>query len=404
MKLKITDGWLKQPQEPGLYMDTQVNRFAVRIGASGIRTFVVYRRWPGSHAPVMRTIGRYGEVTLMEARATAAEWDSMARKGVDPVREAKRAQKAQETAERVRRANTFGSALDAYLAHKAGLRSIHRIERDLRRECAIWMARPIADIDPRTVKALVIAIKNRGHKEQARATLAMVGTFFNWVVDSEDYGIEVNPCLRIKPTVLIGKRATVGHVLRDCDFRAFWKATGALGYPAGSLFRLLALSAVRRNEAAKARWSEFDRSAGLWVIPAARMKSGAAHSVPLTPDILALLDTLPRFDGGNHLFSITNGAKPFTSFGKAKADLDTLMQTDLASQGETFEPFKLHDIRRSCRTRFSWLRVPAEVCEALLAHAKPGLDKTYNLHLYPTEKREALIAWHRTLRSIVEPS
>ena len=39
----------------------------------------------------------------------------------------------------------------------------------------------------------------------------------------------------------------------------------------------------------------------------------------------------------------------------------------------------------------------------MLAHAKPGLHKTYNKYEYLDEKREALEAWHELLRGIVEP-
>ena len=60
-----------------------------------------------------------------------------------------------------------------------------------------------------------------------------------------------------------------------------------MGYPFGKFFQLLLLTALRRNEAADARWSEIDLDAKLWVIPAERMKGGAAHAVPLVPDIMA---------------------------------------------------------------------------------------------------------------------
>ena len=46
---------------------------------------------------------------------------------------------------------------------------------------------------------------------------------------------------------------------------------------------------------AKAQWPEFDFNAKLWVIPAERMKGGFAHAVPLTPEISALLESIPRF-------------------------------------------------------------------------------------------------------------
>ena len=70
------------------------------------------------------------------------------------------------------------------------------------------------------------------------------------------------------------------------------------------------------------------------------------------------------------------------------------MQADL---GANFARFALHDVRRTARTQFSKLRISGEVAEALLAHAKPGLHKVYNLHDFQDEKAEALTLWHARL-------
>ena len=99
------------------------------------------------------------------------------------------------------------------------------------------------------------------------------------------------------------------RVLKDYEIAAYWRAAEAMGYPFGKLFQLLLLTALRRNEAANARWGEIDMAAKLWVIPAERMKGGSAHAVPLTPEISALLESLPRFAGGDFLFSTTGGKK-----------------------------------------------------------------------------------------------
>ena len=84
-----------------------------------------------------------------------------------------------------------------------------------------------------------------------------------------------------------------------------------MGYPAGPLYRLLVLTGLRLNETADAKWSEFDLRNGAWIVPAARMKGRdgrvADHVVPLTADIAALLESLPRFKSGDFLFSTTFG-------------------------------------------------------------------------------------------------
>ena len=77
------------------------------------------------------------------------------------------------------------------------------------------------------------------------------------------------------------------------------------------------------------------------------------------------------------------------------------MRKELEVQGLPFEDFVIYDIRRTCRTRFSALPVEDIVRELLVAHARPGLHKVYDLHLYEKEKADALKLWHEKLKHIV---
>src|SRR4029077_6386274 len=57
------------------------------------------------------------------------------------------------------------------------------------------------------------------------------------------------------------------------------------------------LTAARSGETRGARWSEIDSTAKTWANPAARMKAGHEHVVPLSQPVLNLLAALPR-EGG----------------------------------------------------------------------------------------------------------
>jgi integrase len=413
MKKNLTDRGVRALKpaadgKPYEIMDTVVRGFGVRVMGkpdAPVRSFILLKRFPGSSNPTRRTLGAYGEITLEEAREKAREWLGMIAKGIDPAIEIERLRKAELEAERRRTAATFGSALEDYLRRKASkLRSGPDIERELRREFKDWMERPLSDISPRDVKDAIQSIVERGAKTQAHTLFALLRGFFNWVCDTGDYGLEISPCVKIKPTVLIGERNVRSRVLRDHELAAYWRACEALSYPFGSLFKLLLLTAVRRNEASEARWAEFDfEHERLWVVPGERMKNGAAHVVPLTDDTTALLEGLLRFKGGDYVFSTTGGRRPVSGFSKAKGRLDALMRADLEAQGRSFEHFVLHDIRRTARTKFSALPVEDVVREMLLAHARPGLHRVYDLHAYQDEKRHALELWHARLRTIVEP-
>jgi len=129
----------------------------------------------------------------------------------------------------------------------------------------------------------------------------------------------------------------------------------------------------------------------VWTIPAERFKSDAVHRVPLSDAVMQLLDELPRF--GGFLFTL-NGHRPVNSFSKAKARLDALM----GASG-----WVVHDLRRVVRSKLASLRVPDPIAEMVLGHGRRGLQRTYDLHTYEAEMREALEQWASKLRDIVTP-
>ena len=405
MKKTLRDRTLKalKPEEkPYEVMDAVVRSFGVRIMPSGVKSFILLRRFNASKNPTRRALGTYPDMSLADAREKAREWNALADKGIDPAVEEGHQRRAAIEAEKQRKASTFKNAFEEYLHRKASkLKSGKDIEREMRREFKTWMGLPLADISPSMVKAAIQGIVDRGAPTNAHFLLAVTRAFFNWVVDSGDFGLEVSPCTKLKPTVLIGPRNVGARVLKDHELGAFWRASEAMAYPFGKLYQLLLLTALRRNEASNVRWSEIDLASKLWVVPAERMKGGAAHSVPLTPEIFALLESLPQFKSGDYLFSTTGGQKPVSGFSKAKARLNALMRKELEVQGIPFEDFIIHDIRRTCRTRLSALPVEDIVREKLMAHAPPGLHKVYDLHLYEKEKAETLNLWHNKLKDII---
>jgi integrase len=63
---------------------------------------------------------------------------------------------------------------------------------------------------------------------------------------------------------------------------------------ASQALQLIALTAVRSNEALASVWSEFDLANRIWTVPASRMKMGKEHVVPLPDAAVKLLKSLPR--------------------------------------------------------------------------------------------------------------
>ena len=206
------------------------------------------------------------------------------------------------------------------------------------------------------------------------------------------------------PVAILGKKIKRKTILSDEYLRALWRAANACGYPAGHFVKLLLLTALRRTEAAAARWDEFTfagNSDDAWIIPAHRMKMDAPHVLPITSDIAALLkpkidendDGVPRFISGQYMFSTTAGRSHIKGFGGIKEKLDTLMLKELRAfakaRGEDpanveLTPWRLHDIRRTVRTHLSAIDIPEgdTVRELILAHRRPDLHEIYDQHAY----------------------
>jgi integrase len=391
--------------------DTVVPGFGVRVTDKGAKTYVLVARYPGSANPTRRALAAHGEITLEGARRKARHWLELLEQGIDPRTEIER----RRLVEQRKRANTFGAVAEEFIRDKLpGERKGREVEADLRREfIPAWGDRPIADIAAADVRAIIKQVKDRGAVYQAHNLLGEVRRLFSWAIDQEAYGLETSPCDRLKPKVIIGAKKPRARILDNDELAAFWRATGRLGYPYGPLARVLLLSGQRHREVAEARWSEFDLEKKLWTIPAPRMKSDAPHVVPLSDDVIAILQSLPRFKKADHLFSTTFGEKPTVISDKAKNRLDTRMLRTLKAMARKrgddrtrveLKPWVIHDLRRTLRTHLSALRIPDHIAEMVIGHGRQGLQRVYDQHRYVDEMREALTLWAGRLRSIVEPA
>jgi integrase len=408
-KKQLTDRTIKaaKPAKPGkrkLLWDALVPGLALRVTDKGKKTFVLIKRYPGSKHPVPRAIGEYGAISLEAARDRARDWIELLRKGTDPAAEAERHRQA----ELRKQANSFIAVAEAYIAHihREGQRKAAVVERQLRREfIPRWNSRPVTSITKTDVSAVVREVLARGAKYEAHNLFGVIRTLFAWAIAVGDYGLEASPCDRLKPKALIGEKRARTRILADAELQALWRASGKLPYPYGPLYRLLLLTGQRKSEVAEARWREFDLKKKIWTIPAERMKMANAHVVPLTDDVIAILKSLPRFKKGDYVFSTRFGAIPVNGFSKSKTILDKAILSELRADNPDAElpPFVTHDLRRTMRTHLAALPIAPLVAERVIAHAKQGLDRIYNLHEYFAEKKHALELWNARLRGIVEP-
>ena len=398
-------------------MDAQVPGFGVRVTDTGNRTFILRTRYPGSTSPSRREIGNCADINLTDAREKARKWRAMVGQGIDPLV----AEAAERVAEARKRATTFESVVQDFIKEKLpGERKGKDVEREIRRDLLPrWKDRPIASITDLDVLA-VIKAKVPDGKVGSRNLLALIKRFFRWVIAQRVYGVTASPCASLQASAIIGETSGPrDRILSEDEIFAYWRAASRMPYPYGPIYQVLMLTGLRLSEVTDASFPEIDFRNKLWVIPAERMKGkntgkkqARAHAVPLTAGLLTVLEDLPRFKGGKCLFSTTNGTSAVWMGTKPKERLDSRMLLTLRAlarkRGEDFRAVDLphfvqHDVRRTVRSQLSRLKVAEEVREAILAHARPGIKKVYDIHDYLDEKRDALELWSARLRTIAEP-
>ena len=132
--------------------------------------------------------------------------------------------------------------------------------------------------------------------------------------------MDPSPAAGIRPAKLLGEKPIATASLTTNELVAFWRATEKMGYPYGPLYRLLLLTGARLDEIAGASWSEIDLKKKVLTVPSSKFKSEVSHLIPLTPASLSALDTLPRFNSGDYLFSAKFGRSPIDSSGEGQGE------------------------------------------------------------------------------------
>jgi integrase len=396
----LTDAKIKGLKVPASgqaeYADSLVPGLRVRIGSSGVRTFILRKRIGGRVRNM--TIDRYHErrFTLADARKKARSLISDIEAGADPAAGRSRRRRGHETVGTVR------ALFQDYRAAKASLRSIREVERIFDKYVLPELGGRLADSITRAdVTRLVDGIAAR---TMARAVAAQLSAFYSWAMPRLDR-LEANPCRDAgKPP----KPPSRDRVLSEAELRALWKAAAAEPAPFGPGIRLLLLTLQRRDEVFSAHRAEFDLEAKLWTIPADRAKNGIAHLVPLAPAAVAELEHLLAKAGDGKLFpargkKASAAGQTASGFSRAWERIRGAVEQELKGP---VERFTIHDLRRTGATGMQRLGIRLEVTEAVLNHisgTRAGIVGIYQRHQFTEEKRHALNAWEAELGRIVAP-
>jgi len=346
----------------------------------------------------------------------AASWNVKFQTGVDPRAEER------EAAERRRaekhEGTTFQLIVDDYLKKRVvgpdpanpKMRRAQEVGQQLKFFADAWSKRPVKSLTADDIEEL-LEPKAEKHPAMARNLFGTLRALLNWAGRKREYRPLVNPCDSVD-TEILGVKSNRRRVLSHDELRLFARNVLRMPYPFGAMYQLLLLTGLRLNEVARTEWAEFDFGNHMvWEIPPTRMKGKAPHVVPLTPEVLAILKSIPRPKKASFVLSTTAGKSPVSGFSKTKARLAVRMERSVralarqrgGNSSVSIPRWTNHDIRRTFRTELSAMgnAIAHEVREALLAHTKKGIVGTYDQYQYLDEKRAALLLWGNRLREIL---
>lgn len=249
-------------------------------------------------------IGSAFDIPLAMARDMALELRQKLKQGVDPlVEKARRREAAMAEV-------SFSEAIAGYLKTREGTwgneKHQQQFENTLDTYAVPLLGKlPVSAIAPTHV-AQALAPIWVAKAETARRVRQRVEAVIAWADGHANRA-------RTNPAALAGLIATgmLPKVAREVESHAAmpWREVPAFMVKlrqaegvAPRALELAVLCASRSGEVRGMTWGEVDLDAAVWTIPAARMKAGREHAVPLAPAAVALLKSLPQGKAGDLVF------------------------------------------------------------------------------------------------------
>lgn len=314
------------------------------------------------------SFGQYPAVSLKNTR----EWSLEARKliaaGLDPMEVKKEAQSAAiasaaapvevlETVEVISREwfKKFGGQwVDSHAS-----KIIRRLERDL---FPYFKGIGINAVKPIELLSVLRRVETRGALETAHRLLQNCGQIWRYAVSTGRAEYDVTLSLKgalppAKETHLgaITEPSEIGKLLRNIDV---YKGSEVVRLA----LKLAPLVFVRPGELRQAKWEEFDLVARLWTIPAGRMKAKRPHVVPLSDQVIVILNDLLIVSGGDDLLFPSPRSR-------TRCLSDVALLAALQRMGYEKGEMTSHGFRALASTNLEQLGYDVRLIEIQLAHA-----------------------------------
>jgi integrase len=342
----------------------------------------------------MLSLGTYPEVSLADARAKRDDARKLLHDGVDPSQQRKDAKAALAVAAN----NTFEGIAREWMtkfspgwapSHARGV--LQRFEKNI----FPWIgSRPIAQLTPPEVLAVLRRIESRGRLETAHTCRTSCGQVFRYAVATGR--AERDPTADLRGAL---PPATVTHMAAVTEPQKLAELLRVLAsYDEGTpvvaaALKLAPLLFVRPGELRTAKWQDIDLAKGEWAFVASKTKQ--AHIVPLAKQVVVILKDLQPLTGrGTYVFpSARTNARPMS---------DAAINAALRRMGIDGKTATGHGFRATARTLLDEvLGFRPDLIEAQLAHAvRDANGRAYNRTAFLTERKDMMQRWADYLGSL----
>ena len=350
-------------------------------------------RYHDGTKPVKLSLGEYPHISLREARERRDDLKKGKARGIDPKAQLKPAESA--TFEKVGR-EWFSKHIDGVRSAGHAETVIYRLERVLFPPLG---SRPIKDITAPDLLAVLRTIEARGKLETANRVKQIAGQVFR-------YGIAIGECERDISADLRGALAPAvpkhhGSLTNVKDIAGLLRTMEGFdgSFVVKCALWFSAYTFARPGEVRHAEWTEFNLDAEEWRIPAEKMKKRKPHIVPLSKQVLEILNQMLSWTGqGKYVFpsnrTLNHGERPMS---------ENTVTAALRRLGYTGDEMTAHGFRSMASTNLNEQGWHPDVIERQLAHVEGNsVRAAYNYAEYLPERRKMMQAWADWLDSLKE--
>lgn len=330
-------------------------------------------------------LGVYPEISLKEAREKCDHARKIIREGIDPCV----ARKEEKHQIMLQTENSFNSiALEWHEVRKHAWTTRHAdyVLRRLQLDVLPTLGhRPLAEIKPPELLSIIRSIEARGAIDIAHRILQTCGQIFRYAIASGRAERDISTDLR---GALKTRKKSHFAAIKEVELPEFLaKLKEYDGHIQTKLaIQLLMLTFVRTSELRAARWEEIDLDKAEWRIPAERMKMRKEHIVPLSKQVIEVLQQLKALNGDQG-YVFLNRTNPHKCMSE-NTILYALYRMGYHSRATG------HGFRATASTILNEQGYRPDVIERQLAHSERNkVRASYNHAEYLPERRQMMQEW-----------